>query len=113
MDDPVDLRDPIFCDRVARHLSEMAVDLAAVETCLERLITEPSYRDANATLIPVQRIDHLQQRLADLATMFGALASDDSTIASLSKELKLAETRALLDGHAQRGAVQNGEVDLF
>ncbi|MEM6759570.1 MAG: hypothetical protein AAF601_08840 [Pseudomonadota bacterium] len=60
-----------------------------------------------------QSFDHVQQRLADLATVFEHLGNELPQGAPLDERLHLEETRRIISDLPKRNNQKSGELDLF
>ena len=100
-----------FCAGLARHLSVISSDIAEIEVLIANLGADPNV--SHQDLVTLQKIDHVQQRIGDLAVLFDELVQGDVSKVDLSNRVVLAETRRLLSNAVVRSQDTPGDVDLF
>ncbi|WP_299692929.1 hypothetical protein [uncultured Tateyamaria sp.] len=102
-----------FYASLARHLGAISSDVAEIERLIATLSPEADTGLAHETLVTLQKIDHIRQRIADLATLFESVGQDDVCETTVIDRITLAETRGLLNGVATKPQIEAGDLDLF
>lgn len=99
--------------RVSAQLRLISHDVKQIEDAFERLSGQ-IISDTEADAIHgIQRLDHVQQRLADLAVVFQHLGDEMPHGAPLAARLNLEETRRIVSDLPARNDQVAGDLDLF
>lgn len=106
-----DLNDANFCNRLGRHLEYISSDILELETAISEMHLNVEVKhDAQ---VSIQKLDHVYQRIVDLASLFDAISKEYKSDITLLEKVSLAETRALLLPNPQETYPPSGELDLF
>ena len=113
MSGAIDHTGPGFYANLADYISAISRDVLEIERSISTGGIEHPARLSDATLVSLQKIDHVQQRLADLATLFAEVAQGHVEEATIVRRLALAETRSLLGCDTKDRTKRTGDVDFF
>lgn len=108
-----ELDDAQILRNMADHLRDLSEEVAQLSTTVSDVTALISPPPSVAIIQSLQRIDALQQSLADLAQLSEAMASQTPTRSAAIQDLKLEATRALLSGNDIAIIPRSGLVDLF
>ncbi|MEM9870714.1 MAG: hypothetical protein AAF822_05620 [Pseudomonadota bacterium] len=113
MSGAIDHTGPRFYANLADYISGISRDVLEIERSISTSGIEHPARLSDATLVSLQKIDHVQQRLADLATLFAEVAQGHVEEVTIVRRLALAETRSLLGCETKDQSKRTGDVDFF
>ncbi|MEL6416673.1 MAG: hypothetical protein AAFQ15_17215 [Pseudomonadota bacterium] len=99
--------------RVSAHLRSISHDVKQIEDAFERLSGQITNRPEADAIHDMQRLDHVQQRLSDLAVVFHHFAEEAPKGTPLAARLSLEETRRIVCDLPEQNDQAAGDVDLF
>jgi len=96
-----------------QHLMDLAEDTAQISKVVSDLIGGPSATLGNSAIRDLQKLDNLQQSLADAARLCAALAGPIELRRAAFSDLKLKATRTLTQKLPLEPCRSQGSVDIF
>ena len=98
---------------IANHLVRLANDVAKVGTAVSELThTMPAALTPDA-ILDLQKLDSVQQSLHDVALLSAAMALTGNDRARALADIKLSDTRILLEDAVPDASLHSRSVELF